>query len=507
MMSAHRQQADMSLASLLEGFAGGEVPAVTVSDLSQSAQQVNPGGLFLATAGSNRHGLDYLEQALARGAAAVAWEPMPGLSTPALPDRVAGVAVTDLRQRAGFIADRFFGAPSSRMQIAGITGTNGKTSSAFFVAQAAECLGADCGFIGTLGSGRPGDLQSSELTTPDAVSLQRKLASLAADGVGHLAMEVSSHALVQGRINGLRLACAGFTNLSRDHLDYHGDMDAYGDAKRRLFADHSPACAVINCADVAGATMLAALPAKTPRILVNPPTQPKGDVQFLAAREFDATESGMTFQVEGSFGSARLHSQLVGEFNVSNLLLALGILVSWDFSFRRAVGALESVRAPAGRMETFRAERGPLVIVDYAHTPAALEQVLTAARAHARGQLAVVFGCGGERDQGKRPEMGAIASRLADRVVVTDDNPRNEDPDQIVAQIAGGLATPATIERDRAAAIALALADCNDGDVLVVAGKGHELYQTTAEGRQPFSDREVVSDLLGIHRSLAESGA
>lgn len=507
MMPAPRQQFGTTLANLLEGFAQGAVPASAVSDLSQSAQQVRPGGLFLATAGNNRHGLEYLDQALARGAVAVAWEPAPGIGAPDLPENVAGIPVADLRQRAGLIADRFFASPSSKIQVAGITGTNGKTSSAFFVAQAAGLLGADCGFIGTLGSGRPDDLKSGELTTPDAVSLQRTLAAMRADGVGHLAMEVSSHALVQGRINGLRLTCAAFTNLSRDHLDYHGDMDAYGEAKKRLFTEHSPRCAVINCADPVGATMLAALPAKTPRIHVNPEEPPSGGAQYLSARDFDATETGMTFQVEGSFGSARLHSRLVGEFNVSNLLIALGILVSWEFSFRRAVGALEEVRAPAGRMETFRARRGPLVIVDYAHTPAALEQVLTAARAHAHGRLAVVFGCGGERDQGKRAAMGAIAARLADRVVITDDNPRNEDPEQIVAQIVAGMSKPATIQRDRAAAISLALADCGEGDVLVVAGKGHELYQTTAEGRQPFSDREVVSDLLGINRSLAGSDA
>ncbi len=503
MMPAHQQQFGASLDQLLEGFADGPVPALTVSDLSQSAQEIGPGGLFLATAGSTRHGLTYLDQALARGARAVAWEPGPGVAAPDLPEGIAGVPVSQLRQRAGFIADRFFASPSARIRVAGITGTNGKTSTAFFVAQAAEILGADCGFIGTLGSGRPGALRSSDLTTPDAVSLHRSLASLVADGIGHLAMEVSSHALVQGRINGLRVACAAFTNLSRDHLDYHGDMDAYGAAKRRLFAEHAPRRAVINYADPAGPAMHAALPAGTPSILVNPEDPPTGTVEFLRALQFDATDSGMTFQVDSSFGSARLHSQLVGDFNVSNLLVALGILLGWEFSFRRAVGALEHVRAPAGRMETFRAKHGPLVIVDYAHTPAALEQVLEAARAHARGELTVVFGCGGERDPGKRPEMGAIASRLADRVLVTDDNPRNEDPDQIVAQIVAGTSNSIAIERDRAAAIARALDGRKDGDVVVVAGKGHEQYQTTAAGRQPFSDREVVAGLLGINCDFA----
>lgn len=503
MIAATRKYPAVALEKLLTGFADGPVPSCEVSDLSLSAQHAQPGGLFLATAGSTRHGLTFLDQALARGVAAVAWEPGPAVTTPALPADVVAVPVPDLRQQVGFIADRFFAAPSSQIRIAGITGTNGKTSSAYFAAQAVEQLGPDCGFIGTLGSGRPGALRGSELTTPDAVEVQRTLADMRASGIGYLAMEVSSHALVQGRINGMQLDCAAFTNLSRDHLDYHGDMDAYGAAKRDLFTRHNPRRAVINLADPVGSEMQAGLPAKTPCIQVNPVQTPAAGEEFLRATQFDATDTGMTFQVEGSFGAARLHSRLVGEFNASNLLVALGILLSWGFSFRRSVAALECVSAPAGRMETFKAANGPLVIVDYAHTPDALEKVLLAARAHARGKLALVFGCGGDRDVGKRPEMGAIASRLADRVVVTDDNPRNEDPDQIVAQIVAGMTTPATKERDRAAAIALAIEALGDGDVLVVAGKGHELYQTTAAGRQPFSDSQVVRDLLHIEREAA----
>lgn len=498
MMPATTPARSVSLRGLLEDLTADAVPELMLQDLSQSAQDILPGGLFLATAGASHHGLDFIDQAITRGAVAVAWEPLPGVAPPNMSKELVGVAVPDLRQHAGLIADRFFGEPSAAMQIAGVTGTNGKTSTTFFVAQAVEKLGPDCAVMGTLGNGRPGALQSSVMTTPDAVSLHRSLAGMLEQGVRHVAMEVSSHALVQGRVNAVRFNCAAFTNLSRDHLDYHGDMDAYGAAKLDLFTRHAPAIAVLNASDPWGREIARRLPDKTRQIIVEPqdPQEVKGE--WLAAIDVDAHEQGLTFQVASSHGAARLHSRLVGDFNATNLLVALGILLAWGFSFRRAVAALEEVRAPAGRMETFKGSDGPMAIVDYAHSPDALEKVLRAARAHATGKLSVVFGCGGERDVGKRPQMGEIATRLADEVYVTDDNPRGEDPDEIVAGILAGSNRPVTVERDRAAAIAMAIAAAAAGDVVVIAGKGHENYQTTGSGRQPFSDREVVSGLLAI---------
>lgn len=496
MMAAQKARA-VSLAALVGDLANCELPEMSVTGISQLAGEATPGCMFLALSGASRHGLSFVDEALARGAAVVAWEPTAGMPPPEFPAGIVGIEVPALRAATGLIADRFFGAPSADMQIAGITGTNGKTSTAFFVAQAVEALGLASAVIGTLGSGRPGALDNATLTTPDAVNVHRTLAAMRTNGVRHVAMEVSSHALVQGRVNAVRFDCAAFTNLSRDHLDYHPDMDAYAAAKLQLFTRHHPRCAVINCTDSWGEKIRQALSAEVQCIQVVAEDDKPAKGEWLTHRNIDAHDDGITFQVEGSFGSARLHSQLVGDFNASNLLVALGILLVWGFSLRRAVQALEKVRAPAGRMETFRNAAGPLVIVDYAHSPDALEKVLLAARAHARGKLSVVFGCGGERDAGKRPQMGAIACRLADEVWVTDDNPRNEDPDEIVADIMSGDGVTARIERDRAAAIEGALNAAAEGDVVVIAGKGHEAYQITAGGRQPFSDREVVSGLLG----------
>ncbi len=499
MMVAPDMRPPASLRALLDGLTSAQVPDLAVADLSQSAQDITPGGLFLATAGTASHGLEYLEQALSRGALAVVWEPSAGISAPELPTDVPAIPVPDLRAHVGLIADRFFGQPSAAMSIAGITGTNGKTSSAFFIAQAVEALGPACGMLGTLGVGRPGALRAGGLTTPDAVSVHRSLAAFLAADVRHLSMEVSSHALDQGRVNGVRFECAAFTNLSRDHLDYHGDMSAYGRAKLQLFTGKRARRAVINCADAWGREVLAALPADMPRLVIEPETPPRPDEDYLSISGLDVHAGGLTFQVRGSAGEARLHSRLVGDFNAINLLIALGVLLGWGFSFRRAIAALETVRAPAGRMETFEAPGKPLVIVDYAHTPDALEKVLLAARAHAENRLLVVFGCGGERDAGKRPQMGAVASRLADQVVITDDNPRGEDPDRIVSEIIAGTTGPVQTQRDRAAAIASSIEGAAPGDVLVIAGKGHEEYQTTASGRQPFSDRHVVAGLLGVN--------
>lgn len=506
MMAATQPGAGAMLATLLGDLVDGDLPAVAVTDISESSQDITPGSMFLAGVGIARHGLCFVDDALERGATVVAWEPAEGISSPSLPDGVIGIAVPDLRQVAGLIADRFFGAPSASVKVTGVTGTNGKTSTAFFVAQAVEFMGPGCGLIGTLGSGRPGAMKAAARTTPDAVGVHRQLARFRDDGVRHVVMEVSSHALVQGRVNAVRFDCAAFTNLSRDHLDYHGDMQSYAEAKTALFVRFRPGSAVINCADPQGEKILDALSIDTKRIMVAAEGTTNGKGNWLTYSDINAHDAGITFQVKGSFGAARLHSQLVGEFNASNLLVALGILLAWGFNFRQAIQAMEQVRAPAGRMETFRHAPGPLVIVDYAHSPDALEKVLLAAREHARGKLILVFGCGGERDAGKRPQMGAIAMRLADEVIITDDNPRNEDPDSIVGEILSGTASrtepdagaKVLVERDRAAAIESAIEAAGDGDVVFIAGKGHETYQTTAQGRQPFSDRAVVAALLGI---------
>ncbi len=504
MTAAMTASENSSTHSLLAGLVATAIPDVDVDNLSQHAGETRPGGLYLALAGARFHGLDFAGEAIDRGAVAVAWEPVAGRAEPALPVGIASIPVPGLRALAGTIADRFYKAPSAAMRVAGVTGTNGKTSCTFFIAQALEQLGRRCAVMGTLGTGRPGQLAATRLTTPDAVSVHRNLADLLADDARYVAMEVSSHALVQGRVNAVRFSCAAFTNLSRDHLDYHGDLDAYGEAKSVLFTRHLQGIAVINAADAWGRRLLGQLPEGVQSIVVSPEPGAGEPEAWLSARNLRATSNGLSFDVAGSFGQSRFDCSLVGEFNAENLLLALGVLLGWGFGFEESVEALQTVQAPAGRMETFGGGHQPLVIVDYAHTPDALQQALQAARGHTPGRLLVVFGCGGERDRGKRAAMGRIASTLADLVVVTDDNPRDEDPEVIVADILAGASGEVRVERDRAAAIALAIAQARRGDVVLVAGKGHETYQTTCNGRQPFSDREVVADLL---RSATAGGA
>lgn len=489
----------VSLRELLDGVAG--VPDVAVRDLALDARGVRPGGAFVALRGSTHHGLDFAAQARARGAVAVLWDP--GETPPAvdLPTEMAGVPVPGLRGRLGGMADRFFGAPSARLAIAGVTGTNGKTTCAWLCAGALGRLGVTAAYSGTLGAGVPPAVTAGSHTTPDVLSLHRQLAELAAAGATHVAMEVSSHALDQGRIDGVRLRVAAFTNLTRDHLDYHGTMERYAAAKARLFALPGVRHAVINVADAAGRAFAAALPPGLALTAVGGRAGSRcGDGGHVRAVRVASTLTGLDVDIETHEGAARLSSPLVGDFNVENLLVVLGVLLALDIPLADASRALASVGAPPGRMETFVAPAGgPLGIVDYAHTPDALGKALAAARRHCRGRLTVVFGCGGERDRGKRPEMGAVAERLADAVVLTDDNPRGEPPADIVAMILAGMARPerVRIEHDRLAAIQAACTGAAAGDVVLVAGKGHEDYQLTAAGRRDFSDRAVVAGLTG----------
>jgi len=489
----------VSLRELLDGVAG--VPDIVVRDLALDARSVRPGGAFVALRGFTRHGLDFASQALERGAAAVLWDPAEAPPAgPALPNAV-GVPVPGLRARLGGMADRFFGAPSARLAIAGVTGTNGKTTCAWLCAGALGRLGVAAAYSGTLGAGVPPAVTAGSHTTPDVLSLHRQLAELAAQGATHVAMEVSSHALDQGRIDGVRLRVAAFTNLTRDHLDYHGTMERYAAAKARLFALPGVEHAVINVTDAAGRAFAAALPAGVALTAVGAHAgSGRDDGRYVRATRAASTLTGLDVDVETHEGAVQLRSPLVGDFNVENLLVVLGVLLALGVPLADASRALAAAGAPPGRMETFVARAGgPLCIADYAHTPDALGKALAAARHHCRGRLTVVFGCGGERDRGKRAEMGAVAERLADAVVLTDDNPRGEPPGDIVAMILAGMARPGRvrIEHDRLAAIQSAFAGAAAGDVVLVAGKGHEDYQLTAAGRRDFSDRAVLAGLTG----------
>jgi len=474
-------------------------PELTVSDLTLDSRAAIPGTLFLACRGRTHHGLRFAPEAVARGARAVLYEPDDATpAPPRLPAEVFLAAVPALTERAGLIADRFFGAPSERLTVAGITGTNGKTTCAWLLAQALQRCGRQSGYIGTLGVGLPPQVTWMPHTTPDAVMVHRLLAALAAAGAECVSMEVSSHALDQARVNGVRFHAAAFTNLTRDHLDYHGTMEHYGAAKARLFAWPGLESRIINFDDPFGAA-LARAPSAARLILTTrragSAALPAG-AQFVRATRIQPEPTGLTIEVESSWGAVELPVRLMGEFNVDNALTVLAVLLAWDIPLRDAAQALSKVRAARGRMEMFGGRgRSPLAIVDYAHTPDALANALRAARLHCRGQLRLVFGCGGDRDAGKRPLMGRIAAELADDIVLTDDNPRGEDPARIIADIVAGIVggAPLTIEHDRALAIRVALERSAHDDVVLIAGKGHEDYQLFAHERREFRDQTVVA--------------
>jgi UDP-N-acetylmuramoyl-L-alanyl-D-glutamate--2,6-diaminopimelate ligase len=489
------------LADLTAGFV--TVPAgIVVSDITLDSRAAVPGGLFLACKGRTSHGLKFAEQAVALGARAVLYEDSPDVTTPNLSPGVFVAAVPQLSQRASLIADRFFGAPSQALTMAGITGTNGKTTCAWLLAQALQFCGRPAAYMGTLGYGRPPAVTPTEHTTSDAVSVQRHLAALRSLGAECVCMEVSSHALDQDRVTGVRFNTAAFTNLTRDHLDYHGTMEAYGAAKARLFAWPSLANRIINVDDAFGQRLASQL--SPARLVITtqkgaPAGGALGNAEYVRASRVTPDPAGLVIGVDSSWGPGELIVRLIGEFNVDNVLTVLAVLLSWNIPLAQAMRALERCRAASGRMEMFGG-RGltPLAIVDYAHTPDALAKALSAARLHCRGQLRVVFGCGGDRDAGKRPLMGRIAAELADDIIVTDDNPRTEDPTRIVAEIVAGIVggAPVVVEHDRALAIRMALQRSAPDDVVLVAGKGHEDYQIYGKVRRPFVDQAIVTAAL-----------
>ena len=512
------------LAELARGLL--EVPAgITVTDVTLDSREVSPGALFLACRGQAHHGLEFAREAVARGARAVLYEPTPRALEPVeagLPGASSGASVRldaglgalpgggspevfvapvqHLDRQAGVIADRFFEHPSHSLGVAGVTGTNGKTTCAWLLAQALERCGRSGAYMGTLGFGRPGALEDTRHTTADAVAVHRRLARLRALGARWVGMEVSSHALDQERVAGVRFHTAAFTNLTRDHLDYHGTMDAYGRAKARLF-ELELESRVINVDDAFGALLAERADAETLIVTTRSgAAAPVSGARRVQASDVRPASLGMRMRIESSWGEGELAVPLIGEFNADNALTVLAILLGAEVPLAEALAALRGCHAAPGRMEAFGGGGRPLAIVDYAHTPDALEQALRNARLHCSGRLHVVFGCGGDRDAGKRPMMGRIAATLADEVIVTDDNPRTEPPGRITADIVAGTAGSSRlrVEHDRRSAIALALGRCDPGDVVLVAGKGHETYQIYGHERRPFSDQAVVCEALGL---------
>jgi len=491
-----------SIGELLAGFA--EVPApwanLPVAGLASDSRNVQPGDLFFAVRGGQRHGLEFLATVKAAGAVAVVWEPT-WEGPLSVDDALPLLATPELRQKLGLIASRFYGEPSRRLQVIGITGTDGKTSCAHFLAQAlSSAESGPCGILGTLGVGVHGQTEPSLHTTPDPLAVQRWLADLVAAGRRYAVMEASSHALDQGRVNGIAFAVAVLTQLSRDHLDYHGTLDAYATAKRRLFVEHQPDWAVLNLDDAFGQRLAVEAQVQRGIITYGLGEQPTTLERFVQGQRLELTANGLRLHIQSSWGQGELRAGLLGRFNASNLLATLATLLALEMPFDEALARLAQTATVPGRMERIGGESGqPLAVIDYAHTPYALEQVLSALREHGRrSHLWCVFGCGGDRDPGKRPLMGAAAERLADRVIVADDNPRTEDPDRIVSDILSGMKHPeaAMVIRDRRAAIVHALAEAEAGDIVLIAGKGHEDYQIVGTERFLFSDRVTAHEFL-----------
>ncbi len=473
---------------------------VAVPRLVSDSRRVRPGDAFAAYPGERADGRAFIADALDRGAVAVFWEPGGFDWNPAWPCRHRPVA--GLKQRLGELAAEVHGHPAKDLLLIGVTGTNGKTSTTHWIAQALARLGLPTAVIGTLGQGFPGRLTEGINTTPDAAQLQETLAELKREGARAVAMEVSSHGIEQGRVAALPFRYALFTNLTRDHLDYHGSMEAYAAAKAKLLAWPGLEAAVINTDDAYGRRFFAARQQRGEKSL----SYGFGQAD-LAASDLQQSLAGLSFALQTPWGKTGVQSPLVGAFNAYNLLGVLGVLLAQGFALPDVIGALAACTPVPGRMQTLAALGRPLVVVDYAHTPDALENALLALRSAvpAEGRLFCLFGCGGDRDPGKRPQMGAIAARLADRVLVTSDNPRGENPQAIIGQILAGIAESALgkveAEPSRERAIFRALSQARANDVVLIAGKGHEPYQEILGRREPFSDLAQAQAALDTWRA------
>ncbi len=471
-----------------------QAPSSTlIRELTLDSRKVRPGDLFIAVGGTQQDGRNYIGDAIARGASAVVYEASDAL--PMQDSEALLLPVHGLQAQLSEIAGRFYGEPSRAMRVVAVTGTNGKTSVTQLLAQASDLLGQRCGLIGTLGCGFYGDLVSGRFTTPDPLTVQATLADLKNAGAKTVAIEVSSHGLAQHRIDAVKVAVAVLTNLTRDHLDYHGSMQAYAEAKARLFNWPGLRATVLNLDDTFGRELAAQ---KTSARLITYSLADSSASIYCRNIRFGAT--GIQAEVVTAQGEGNLSSHLIGRFNLSNLLAVIGALLGLEHSLEQALGVIAKLQGPPGRMQVLGGQDRPLVVVDYAHTPDALEQVLTALRPHvaANGRLLCLFGCGGERDAGKRPLMAEVVGRLADAAVVTDDNPRGENSASIRAEVLSGFSADATVTEvaERGIAIAQTIAQACREDVIVLAGKGHEDYQEIKQQRQHFSDIEQAEQAL-----------
>ena len=471
-----------------------------LAGLSLDSRAAKANFAFFALQGTSAHGLQFAARAAANGASLVLSDAAPN---PGFEADVPVLVVTDLREKLGSIAAEFY-ARSAPMRCIGVTGTNGKTSSVHLIAQSLALLGEACASIGTLGIGFPGALHAGERTTPDIFSVHEALQSMSSQGAKALAMEVSSHALDQRRVDSVPYQIAMFTNLSRDHLDYHPDMQAYFSAKAKLFEVQGLKTVVINCDDPFGERLLQQSRARglsciAYQIRTAGPAAPQtaNSAECLVASAVELSTSGLRFTVGYQGKTAKIESALIGSFNVENLLGVIGVLLASGYALHDISAVVPKLTPVVGRMSKLGGVAQPLVVVDYAHTPDALVQALGSLRGHTKGKLICAFGCGGDRDPGKRPLMAAAVDGFADVVILTSDNPRSEDPSKIAQDVLPGFRKILPlVELDRSRAIQRAVALAELGDTVLIAGKGHERFQEVAGKLLPFDDQQEAEYAL-----------
>ena len=523
----------MMLNDLLQGVVenASSYAGININNITLDSREVSEGSLFIAVKGTVKHGLNFADKAIDKGAAAILWETddswSQGETAKSAGRSIPAIAIDDLRERLGIIVDRFYGSPSADLNVVGVTGTDGKSTVSHFIAEALNNSGEGekSAVIGTLGVGIPGQLIDTGLTTPDVVVVHRTLAEFKQQGFKNVVMEVSSHALDQHRVAGVRFDVVMLTNLGRDHLDYHETVAAYGDAKAKLFDWLGVRTIVLNHDDEFGRGLAKKIANKNEQ-------QPDNKrVELINYSVRDSARDGVVREetpsaacltaVNPKYSASGIHADfyfkgdtkemsapVLGEFNVYNLLAATGCLIGLGLSFAAAVECIKQVKMVPGRMEKVSTkEDESLVVVDYAHTPGALEAALKALREHTPSRVVCVFGCGGDRDRGKRPLMAKVAEQYANMVVLTDDNPRSEMPFQIMHDMIEGLENPehVAMEHNRAKAIRFAIGAAEQGDSVLIAGKGHETVQIVGNEKRPFDDREQARAALNEKRATASA--
>ena len=499
MMVKRNHSNGLDLYYLIEGLANSipDINAV-ITGISIDSRSINLGELFIAVDGTQTSGSNFINDAIREGAAAVLVGDKSQVRVES--KTVPVIYIADLRARVGIIADRFYGEPSRELKVIGITGTNGKTSVCHFLGQALSNQGERfVGIIGTLGYGSYGKLDSGSSTTPNAVAVHRLLSRFRDQAADYVVMEVSSHALEQCRVSGVRFDTVVFTNLSRDHLDYHDDMDAYANTKKKLFRSDSLKTAVINVDDHLGKQLISALQGKLPVISYG--VIKDGDVgrsPTVKAIVIKENIRRLSLDITSPWGEGKLSVNLTGSFNAYNLLAVLSVMCQQNIPLAETLNRLSRATSIPGRMECFSNSTSASIFVDYAHTPDALQQALASLRKMSSGKLICVFGCGGSRDKGKRLLMGRISESFADKVILTSDNPRSEPPNEIILDILAGFQSTdkVEVEPDRTMAIQAAVKLANIDDVVLIAGKGHEVYQEIKGVKIPFSDRQLIRNIL-----------